>query len=311
VSAEATIPRHRYRRHALRPWLIFLLTLVVLYAAKRLLDREHEGFHVVARDHYLQYYTSAAGTASRYSGRLQAFIAVHHMSTEDVATDLERATAILGTAPRPLPAAAPAAFTRMGHEVNYVARIPGTPLTFYLSFDRGRLVDINRTIDPIVEEEESAVWVTAEWIRYFVFHTAVPLGILMLIGAAFAARTDRFLIARAALAVALVAIAAAFAEPSPPYFRHTLPRPLGFAFGLATVSLVLAIGPPRPPDLRYCRRCRYDLTGNQSGVCPECGLPTLQALRARQLNRFAPYAEALEHLTLDGSPSISSPAALQ
>ena len=24
-----------------------------------------------------------------------------------------------------------------------------------------------------------------------------------------------------------------------------------------------------PPDL--CQRCRYDLTGNTSGVCPECG----------------------------------------
>ena len=24
-------------------------------------------------------------------------------------------------------------------------------------------------------------------------------------------------------------------------------------------------------DGRYCGRCRYDLTGNTSGVCPECG----------------------------------------
>ena len=22
-----------------------------------------------------------------------------------------------------------------------------------------------------------------------------------------------------------------------------------------------------------CRNCRYDLTGNESGVCPECGSP--------------------------------------
>ena len=30
----------------------------------------------------------------------------------------------------------------------------------------------------------------------------------------------------------------------------------------------------RPPDPNMCRRCEYDLTGNVSGVCPECGEPT-------------------------------------
>jgi len=27
----------------------------------------------------------------------------------------------------------------------------------------------------------------------------------------------------------------------------------------------------RPPPPGHCRRCGYDLTGNQSGICPECG----------------------------------------
>ena len=28
-----------------------------------------------------------------------------------------------------------------------------------------------------------------------------------------------------------------------------------------------------PPKANECPRCRYDLTGNTSGVCPECGTP--------------------------------------
>lgn len=29
----------------------------------------------------------------------------------------------------------------------------------------------------------------------------------------------------------------------------------------------------RLPEDGHCTRCRYDLTGNMSGVCPECGTP--------------------------------------
>lgn len=29
----------------------------------------------------------------------------------------------------------------------------------------------------------------------------------------------------------------------------------------------------KPRDLTKCTKCDYDLTGNLSGVCPECGTP--------------------------------------
>ena len=37
-------------------------------------------------------------------------------------------------------------------------------------------------------------------------------------------------------------------------------------------ALVLAGGDRQPGNL--CRTCGYDLTGNESGVCPECGCAT-------------------------------------
>ncbi len=44
---------------------------------------------------------------------------------------------------------------------------------------------------------------------------------------------------------------------------------------ISTAVLVLWLTTPssQHPNGR-CIRCRYDLTGNLSGVCPECGTPT-------------------------------------
>lgn len=49
--------------------------------------------------------------------------------------------------------------------------------------------------------------------------------------------------------------------------------------GLRLFAYVLEVEPqywetPRPPD-HCCQHCGYDLTGNVSGVCPECGTRTL------------------------------------
>jgi hypothetical protein len=34
---------------------------------------------------------------------------------------------------------------------------------------------------------------------------------------------------------------------------------------------------PMPPG--HCTRCGYDLTGNVSGICPECGVPIPEATK--------------------------------
>jgi hypothetical protein len=36
----------------------------------------------------------------------------------------------------------------------------------------------------------------------------------------------------------------------------------------------------RRPRPGFCRQCDYDLTGNVSGICPECGTPLTEAERA-------------------------------
>jgi hypothetical protein len=41
---------------------------------------------------------------------------------------------------------------------------------------------------------------------------------------------------------------------------------------LPAVWLLLWVKARRLPKAGQCRTCRYDLTGNSSGVCPECGM---------------------------------------
>jgi len=43
-----------------------------------------------------------------------------------------------------------------------------------------------------------------------------------------------------------------------------------FAIFIAGVALLIAVQPRTPPD-HVCGVCRYDLRGNVTGVCPECG----------------------------------------
>jgi hypothetical protein len=37
------------------------------------------------------------------------------------------------------------------------------------------------------------------------------------------------------------------------------------------IGVVIAVQPRERPARFPCRRCHYDLTGNESGICPECG----------------------------------------
>ena len=74
------------------------------------------------------------------------------------------------------------------------------------------------------------------------------------------------------------------------------PVPIGIAFA-GMVSLLALVTPLRRSRTQMvtarCSGCGYDLTGNQSGICPECGQPTLQ----KRIERWQTQAEQL--LTLD------------
>jgi len=57
-----------------------------------------------------------------------------------------------------------------------------------------------------------------------------------------------------------------------PFEYHEIPvTAFLLVTGLPTLILLLGRGPKPKPG--HCDQCGYDLTGNTSGVCPECGMP--------------------------------------
>ena len=49
---------------------------------------------------------------------------------------------------------------------------------------------------------------------------------------------------------------------------------IGFVGGAVLLFIVFRSRTPLVPGPGHCRKCGYDLTGNTSGICPECGLKT-------------------------------------
>ena len=58
---------------------------------------------------------------------------------------------------------------------------------------------------------------------------------------------------------------------------------------MAALGLLIFILPnrrPRKESNPRCRRCGYDLTGNQSGICPECGTPIAEIVHQQEAVRL-------------------------
>jgi ribosomal protein L37E len=129
-------------------------------------------------------------------------------------------------------------------------------------------------------------------------------GWLLLAGMAVVAGPDRRRLAAWSAGCPLVALGLWAMQPphfpADPRARSLTLRAVG---GTAAASLVVAVWPARRrPSASLCRRCQYDLTGNESGVCAECGTATPKG----RLERWAAEADALEHVPAE--PDAPPPA---
>jgi predicted RNA-binding Zn-ribbon protein involved in translation (DUF1610 family) len=110
----------------------------------------------------------------------------------------------------------------------------------------------------------------------------------------FFARPWRRQVAQVCLAGVIVAAVAWSLSPTRDWQRASLVAPLPIAIASAgLLSLLALIVPVRrcghETSGPRCAGCGYDLTGNVSGICPECGRPTLR----RRADRWREQAEQL------------------
>ena len=96
---------------------------------------------------------------------------------------------------------------------------------------------------------------------------------------------------------------------------HALPSMPGFV-GLAVgaVSMLIARRTyrwlrrlERSRDQHRCVLCDYDLTGNVSGICPECGTETYEGRRRQRAADAAAAADSVGHVVLDDDGDQNSP----
>jgi hypothetical protein len=117
-------------------------------------------------------------------------------------------------------------------------------------------------------------------------------------------------LAQMMIAAALLAMLGWFADPARVELWSV--PPLGWipcaALSGLLIGLLLLLLPVRSRIVRLdrCGACGYDLTGNESGICPECGQFTPVELRRRHEAELAQLANAIECTTLAAtSPEIA------
>ena len=128
----------------------------------------------------------------------------------------------------------------------------------------------------------------------------VPAGAwLTFILAAMYERSRILRFGQAALGAALVAMTAWNSWRFGPYGGGAAISYAGLVVGscmllLSLITIHAGVRRRRREDADRCEKCLYDLTGNESGVCPECGTPTPAGVGRERAAKAEEFARALE-----------------
>jgi hypothetical protein len=174
---------------------------------------------------------------------------------------------------------------------------PQTTDAFYLFFSNGRLGALQWEKDrtPRFAAWNARWWTVGQRLPGIAMAGMFAWGILLLT----ALMVWRFHrpVGQILLAIAILCIFVSILDPRPNellvyrvFFAH-LPQ-IGMV--LAVVSVVVMALPnarPRPRGSPKCHQCGYDLTLNESGICPECGTPIRAVLHRKEAELLTEIVE--------------------
>ena len=298
------------RKRALLFWLTLLLCCAALAAVRWVVERQKLRAEAIERDYQ-----------DRLDAVYRAVVPFHDKSPAQVAAGLNGGRPLSGSSgeeARPLATLAgtvfddrtalPAGVSPLAPALSFRAELPGRVVApqlegwvIHLHFVDQQLRGAYTTTPPhAVYAGPSAGWVAMQLALRALFYIGAGAWCLAALLLPFN-RPWRRLIAQAALAGLLVAALARTLGPGwslpPPSFSGALHAPLLTAMVAATfLSLISLMIPARrvPPAAKCppCARCGYDLTGNVSGICPECGRYTPQGL----VDRWRDEADRVAHV---------------
>lgn len=276
-------------------WGAFFACLGGLWLAKSCLDRKHDSESAAYQFQY-QWYVRRY----RYPPLAEDFY-LQHVPGADPAEVAQR----LGLDAHALDVPDGRQERRVaGESINW--RLRGWTLS--VVFHDRRLAGATLRPPPVPQPPDERAWraVRLAW------QGVALLAPLAWLAALLACRVEstgrRWGFAQAALAAAIATALAWRLAPGVPRWADDA-QALAAALMVAVGAVALQrsrFDPESPRWLARCPACDYDLTGNVSGVCPECGRPTLgQALR-RRAEALCATAGQLETMTACPSPSDRS-----